>query len=165
MPSRTLSSADSRRKRMPSCQCLGPHIGREQLRMALFKTEVRGLLVAEEHVAMANEELIDARHRGFGGGIVAQCIPGSGIAAPNPCASRKGSIHSNPHSSGRTTRFSSRVVSRVSQSYIQRAYFSLNMCSVQVYQRLRSCRWTCIDDEPDNSHNHNQRNIKSEITQ
>src|SRR5580658_10033394 len=49
-------------------------------------------------------------------------------------ASRNGSIHSKPHSSGRTTRFSSRMVSRVSHSYIQRAYLSLNIASVQVYQ-------------------------------
>src|ERR1035437_6678669 len=48
-----------------------------------------------------------------------------GRAAPRPLLSRKGAIHSKPHSSGRTTRFSSRVVSRVSHSYIQRAYHSL----------------------------------------
>jgi hypothetical protein len=41
--------------------------------------------------------------------------------------SRNGSIHSKPHSSGRTTRFSSRVVSRVSHSYIQRAYLFLSI--------------------------------------
>src|SRR5271165_2905615 len=59
---------------------------------------------------------------------------GPGTAALKPCASRNGSIHSKPHSSGRTTRFSSRVVSRVSHSYIQRAYLSLNMSQLQVYQ-------------------------------
>ena len=64
---------------------------------------------------------------------------GSGTASPKPCASRKGAIHSKPHSSGRTTRFSSRVVSRVSHAYIQRAYQSLNMIVIQFYQRWR-CR-------------------------
>src|SRR6185312_12208319 len=46
----------------------------------------------------------------------------AGSASANPCASRKGAMQSKPHSRGRTMRFSSRVVSRVSQAYIQRAY-------------------------------------------
>ena len=40
--------------------------------MALFKAEIRGPLVAEEDVAVADEELVDADHRGFGGRLVAQ---------------------------------------------------------------------------------------------
>ena len=60
---------------------------------------------------------------------------GPGTAEPRPWLSRKGAIHSKPHSSGRTTRFSSRVVSRVSHSYIQRAYHSLIIDIVQFYQR------------------------------
>src|ERR1035441_10045172 len=60
---------------------------------------------------------------------------GPGTASPKPWASRNGVIHSKPHSSGRTMRFSSRIVSRVSQSYIQRAYLLLSMVSFQFYQR------------------------------
>src|SRR5258708_38895039 len=56
-------------------------------------------------------------------------------ADPRLCASRNGAIQSKPHSSGRTTRFSSRVVSRVSHLYIQRAYVFLNMDPSQFYQR------------------------------
>ena len=106
--------------------------------MALFQPEVRGPLVAEELVAVADEELVDADHGGFGGGCVALNL-GAGHGDAKPCASRKGAIHSKPHSSGRTTRFSSRVVSRVSHAYIQRAYLSLNISLLQVYQRMENC--------------------------
>jgi hypothetical protein len=88
--------------------------------MPLFQAEVGGPLVAEELVAVADEELVDAHHGGFGG-AGSRTTSGLGTASAKPCASRNGSIHSKPHSSGRTTRFSSRVVSRVSHSYIQRA--------------------------------------------
>ncbi len=47
-------------------QRLRAHVGGEELRMALFQTEIRGALVAEEHVAVADEELVDADHGGFG---------------------------------------------------------------------------------------------------
>ena len=110
------------------------HIGGEKLGMALFEAEVGGPLVAEELVAVADEELVDADHGGFCGGGVVQHF-GPGTAAPRPWLSRKGAIHSKPHSSGRTTRFSSRVVSRVSHSYIQRAYHSLIIDMLQFYQR------------------------------
>jgi hypothetical protein len=94
--------------------------------MALFKAEVGGALVAEELIAVADEELVDAHHGGFGRrGVIAR-LQGRG-SRREAVLSRNGSIHSKPHSSGRTTRFSSRVVSRVSHSYIQRAYHSLNM--------------------------------------
>ena len=103
---------------------------------------------------------------------------GPGTASPKPCASRKGAIHSKPHSSGRTMRFSSRVVSRVSQAYIQRAYQSLNMNLLQFYQRgewrkmrnparaadvsacacLRARRWTSRRNQPAQAEQREQRN-------
>ena len=96
--------------------------------MPLLKAEVGGALVAEEVVAVANEELVDADHGGFGRRLVALDFR-RGNRVAKPCASRKGAIQSKPHSSGRTTRFSSRVVSRVSQLYIQRAYHACIMNS------------------------------------
>ena len=116
-----------------------PDIGGKQLRVAFFHAEVCGPMVAEELVAMTNEKLVDADHCGFGCRRIAENI-GDGIADARPWLSRKGAIHSKPHSSGRTTRFSSRVVSRVSQSYIQRAYHSLIIDIVQFYQRSRTDR-------------------------
>jgi len=68
---------------------------------------------------------------------LSRCASGPGMAEAKPCDSRKGAIQSKPHSSGRTTRFSSRVVSRVSQSNIQRAYQSLIIRMNQFYQRGR----------------------------
>ena len=112
-------------------QCFRPDIGGEQFRIALLKPKIRRPLVTEKLLAVADQELVDAHHRGFGGSIVVLHL-GAGHAASNPCASRNGTIHSKPHSSGRTTRFSSRVVSRVSHAYIQRPYQSVNMSIHQV---------------------------------
>jgi nicotinate-nucleotide adenylyltransferase len=78
---------------------------------------------------VANEELVDADHGGFGGGGSAQ-PPGRAAPRQSRARSRNGSIHSKPHSSGRTTRFSSRVVSRVSHSYIQRAYVAMTELAI-----------------------------------
>ena len=115
------------------------HVGGEELRMALFKPEVGGALVAEELVAVADEELVDADHGGFGGRIGSRSTSGPGTADAKPCASRKGAIHSKPHSSGRTTRFSSRVVSRVSHAYIQRAYQSCQHVDRFKFISARGC--------------------------
>ncbi len=52
------------------------HIGRKQLRMPLFQTEVGGTLVAEEDVAVANEYLVDAHDCRFGGELVAKALRG-----------------------------------------------------------------------------------------
>ena len=60
-------------------QRLRAHVGGEEFRMALFEAEVGGALVAEEVVAVADEELVDADHGGFGGGIVAHDL-GAGKA-------------------------------------------------------------------------------------
>ena len=49
-------------------------VGGEQLRMPLFQPEVGGPLVAKEDVAVADEQLVDAHHGGFGGGIVAHTL-------------------------------------------------------------------------------------------
>src|ERR1017187_7747119 len=71
-------------------------------------------------------------------------ISGPGTASLNPWDSRNGVIQSKPHSNGLMTRFSSRMVSRVSQSYIQRAYLLLSMVTIQVYQRALR-RPFCLD--------------------
>ena len=56
-------------KRRVLGQRLGPHVGREQLRMPLLKPEIGGPLVSKELVAVPDQELVDARHGRFGRGI------------------------------------------------------------------------------------------------
>ena len=102
-------------------QRLRAHIGGKQLRVPLFQPKVGGPLVAEERIAVANEELVDADHGGLGSRVVACNLRARATPPQSRARARNGSIHSKPHSSGRTTRFSSRVVSRVSHSYIHRA--------------------------------------------
>ncbi len=55
-------------------QRLRTHVGWEQLRMALFQAEVRGAVIAEKDVAVADEKLVDAEHRGFSSRGVANNI-------------------------------------------------------------------------------------------
>src|ERR1700756_747739 len=58
-------------------------------------------------------------------------IAGAGM---RPWARAKSAIHSKPHSTGRTTRLVSRVVSAVSHAYIQRAYCCFSI-PLLLYQR------------------------------
>ncbi len=51
-------------------QRLRPHVGRKQLGIALFQPEVRRPRIAKELAAMPDEDLVDARHRGFSRRIV-----------------------------------------------------------------------------------------------
>jgi hypothetical protein len=53
-------------------QGLGTNIGGKQFRIALFEAVISGRFVAEELVAVTDEELVDADHSGFGGGFVTQ---------------------------------------------------------------------------------------------
>ena len=52
-------------------QGLRAHVGWKKLRVAFFKAEVSWTLVAEEFLAVADEQLVDADHGGFGRGRVA----------------------------------------------------------------------------------------------
>ena len=47
-----------------------PDIGGEQFRIALLKPKIRRPLVTKKRLAVADQELVDAHHRGFGGSIV-----------------------------------------------------------------------------------------------
>ena len=63
------------------CERFRPNVGRKQLRMALLQSEIRRALVAKEDVAMADQNLVDAKHCGFRSRRVADNIGiGNGVA-------------------------------------------------------------------------------------
>src|ERR1035438_2588826 len=56
--------------------------------MPFFEAKVGGALVAEKSVAMADEELVDADHRGFGGSFVVHHL-GTGQSGSKAVALKK----------------------------------------------------------------------------
>ena len=64
-------------------------VGGVELRVPLFKTEVRGALVAKKHVAVADKELVDTDHGGFGLLLVA-LNPGRGNRIAKTVRFKKG---------------------------------------------------------------------------
>ncbi len=55
-------------------QRLRPHIRRKQHRVPFLQTKIRRPLVAEKHIAVSNEQLINAHHRSFGSRFVPHAL-------------------------------------------------------------------------------------------
>ena len=91
-------------------------VGGKELRMALFETEVGGAAVAVERSRSRRAASIDGEQRVFvahGHRPGRASIAGSGMS---PRGRAKSSSQSKPHSTGRTMRLVSRVVSAVSHA-------------------------------------------------
>ena len=138
-------------------QRLRPHIGGEQLRMALFKPEVGGLLVAEEHVAVADEELVDARHRRFGGGIVAHDFRAGNGGAESVRFKKRLDPFEAPLQRAHDAIFIARGEPGFPVVHPARVFFLEHVLSSSLPAPAPAL--ARINNEPDQAQDHDQRNI------
>ncbi len=121
------------------CERLRPHIRRKQFWMPLLQSEIDRRLISKEAVAIRNHSLVPLCQLLSSGTCIlparSNCTPTNG-RVPTACPAMRrsrvrpdgqSSSQSKPHSSGRTIRFSSRVVSAVSHANMRRAYHSANI--------------------------------------